>query len=85
MLGKVVSSELQIANQSVPKAWGGGERLDVEETTWTKEAGGAAKAKSMLDRGSEDAQEAYIENADTITVWGCVDCDVALDAAMIVI
>ena len=33
MLGKVVSSELQIANQSVPKDWGGKERLDVEETT----------------------------------------------------
>ena len=58
LLGKVVSNELKdwIANQRAPEAWGGGERLEVEEATWTKEADDPAEPKSTWDWGSEDAQ-----------------------------
>ena len=57
--------------------------LEVEEATWAEEVRDAAEAKSTWDRGSEDAQEAWVEDADTITVWGFVDCAVALDAAVV--
>ena len=65
-----------------PKAWGGGERLKVEEMTWAKEAGDSTEAKSMWDRGCEDVREACIEDADTITAWDFFDCDVALDTTV---
>ena len=85
MLGKVVSSKLKdwITNQHALKAWGGGERLKVEEATWTKEAVDAVKAKSMWDRGFNDTRETCVEDTDTITEWGFVNCDVTLDAAVV--
>ena len=60
LFGKVVSRKLEdwITNQRTPGAWGGGERLEVEEETWTKEAEDAAEAKSMWDRSSKNAWEA---------------------------
>ena len=84
LLGKVVSSELKdwITNQRAPEAWGGGERLEVKEAPWAKEAGDPADAKSTWERDSEDAREACVEDADTITAGGFVNCDVALDAAV---
>ena len=85
LLRKVVSSKLEdwIANQCAPEACGGGERLEVEEAAWAKEAGDPAKSKSTWDRGSEDARGTCVEDTDTITVWVSVDCEVALDAAMV--
>ena len=41
----------------------------------------AVEAKSMWDRGTKDAREAYLEDADTITTWGFVSCEITLDAA----
>ena len=55
--------------------------LEVEEVTWTEGEGVAAGAKSTWDRGSKDARAAYVE--DAVTAWGFVDCDVALDAAVV--
>ena len=85
LLGKVLSSKIKnwIVNQRAPEAWGGGGRRKVKEATWAKEAGDPAKAKSTWNRGFEDAQEACIEDTDTITVWGFVNCGVALDAAVV--
>ena len=55
----------------------------VEEATRAEAAGDAAEAKSTLDRGSEDTREAYVVDADTITAWVFVDCDISLDAAVV--
>ena len=84
LLGKVVSGELKdwLTNQRAPEAWGDGERLELEleEAMWAREAEGATEAKSTWARGPEDAREVCVEDADTITVWGFVDCGVSLDA-----
>jgi hypothetical protein len=57
--------------------------FEVDEVTWVKEAGDAAEAKGMRERGFEDAWERYVEDVETITAWGFVDCDFALDAAVV--
>ena len=48
-----------------------------------KEAEDPAEAKITWDRGSNDVQEACVEDADTITMWVVVNCDIALDAAVV--
>ena len=48
-----------------------------------KEAGGATEANSTWDRGSGDVWEAYVEDTDTITAWGFVNCNIALNAVVV--
>ena len=48
---------------------------------WAKEVGGAAGAKSTRDWGSKEARVACVE--DEVTAWSFVDCDVAMDAAVV--
>ena len=65
--------------------WGSppaGLRIQTRRTQSKTNAPGAG-AKSTWDQGSKDAREACVEDADTITVWGLVDYDVALDATVI--
>jgi hypothetical protein len=57
--------------------------LKVEEVTWAEEVGDAAEARITWERGSEDLREVCVEDANTITAWGFVDCDVALDDAVV--
>ena len=81
--GHLQELEVWIANHRAPGAWGGGGRLEVKEATCAKEVGDPAKAKDTWDRRFEEAWEVCVENADTIIVWGFVDCNVALDAAVV--
>ena len=77
----VTSSGFEVPNKKDPIA--NQRALEVEEATWAEGPGAAAGAKSIWDRGSKDAWEACVEDAGTITVLGFVDCDVALDAAVV--
>ena len=55
--------------------------LKVQEATWADGAGGATGAKSTWDRGSKDTRAACVES--TVTEWGFVDCNIALDATVV--
>ena len=55
--------------------------LKVEEAMWAEGAGGDAGANSTWDRGSKDARAACVE--DAVTMWGSVNCGVALDAVIV--
>ena len=50
---------------------------------WAEEARDATKAKSTRDWGSKDTWEARVEDTDTITAWGFINCGAALYTAVV--
>ena len=78
---EVTSGGLEDPNNKDPVA--NQQALKVKESMWAEEKRDVAKVKSTRDWGCEDAREECVEDAETITAWGVVDCDVALDAAVV--